>query len=243
MKIEAEKSYRTVTYAEAKSAHESGQRVEFKQGAHLGWTVVDQLFCSINEAFANDTGIEFRIVEPDPYAELKTAHAAGKVIQALDRGGYWYDLVHIDWCMYQPANLRVKPDPKPELTIEAGKEYRRVNGSANKLRCLCTDAPGQSPYIFINQYGQISRYNSFDVAGLIEWTDTPAPYDNWDKVPAWANWQAMTLDGLWHWHSEKPEISTVGWHALSYSGLIPKNFEPTNYTGEWQNSLQERPIE
>lgn len=162
---------------------------------------------------------------------------------------------------YEFRVLDPKPDPKPdepdpykrvfgisstpaELAIEPGKEYRRVNGSNCRLKCLCTDAPGLSPFIFINQHGQISRYNQFDVQGLIPWTDTPAPYDNWDNgsVPSWAMWQFRNSEGVWYFAKEEPPRSRQSFQLVGLGyGELPPEYAPTNSTGTWQTSLQQRP--
>lgn len=70
-----------------------------------------------------DDGYEIRIKpQPDPYAELKAALAAGKVIQVqwtMDIGtDRWYD-VDPDWTM-PIKQYRIKPEPK-EQTIQRFK--------------------------------------------------------------------------------------------------------------------------
>jgi hypothetical protein len=46
--------------------------------------------------------------KPDPYAELKAAYAAKKIIQLLDKG-YWYDL-HKPSFSFSVDSYRIKPD-------------------------------------------------------------------------------------------------------------------------------------
>lgn len=63
-------------------------------------------------------------VEADPYAELKAAHAAGKVIQCkLDvADDFWEDIKDPQWGA-KPHEYRIKPEPK---TFEAhGKTWTR----------------------------------------------------------------------------------------------------------------------
>jgi len=52
-------------------------------------------------------------IKPDPYAELKAAHAAGKVIQE-DFFGAWHDVTDRDpnWSL-APWLLRIKPETPP----------------------------------------------------------------------------------------------------------------------------------
>ena len=49
--------------------------------------------------------------KPDPYAELKKAHAEGKVIQGCIRG-HWIDCPHPTW-KYPLDTYRIKPDDSP----------------------------------------------------------------------------------------------------------------------------------
>jgi hypothetical protein len=61
---------------------------------------------------------------PDPYAELKAAHAAGKVIQTKDEEG-WFDDANPKWLKH--GNYRIKPDfqlPPPP----PGKQWHREDG-------------------------------------------------------------------------------------------------------------------
>lgn len=66
------------------------------------------------------------VEEPDPYAELKAAHAAGKVVQVIDCGR-WLDLPTPNWC--EPVGrYRIKPtesapadEPKTK-TVPLGPE-------------------------------------------------------------------------------------------------------------------------
>lgn len=55
-------------------------------------------------------------VKPDPYAELKAAHAAGKKIEVQMPNGEWFDYNpdKPQWNL-QPGCYRIKPDPYAEL--------------------------------------------------------------------------------------------------------------------------------
>ena len=63
-------------------------------------------FCGDDKAF-------YRIQPCDPYAGLKAAHDAGKVIQQYSgKTGIWWDLTSsIIWCD-MPKNYRIKPESK-----------------------------------------------------------------------------------------------------------------------------------
>ena len=55
--------------------------------------------------------------QPDPYAELKKAHAGGKVIQALGTNG-WYDTDPV-WSKH--GSYRIKPDEIPWIEWHGGE--------------------------------------------------------------------------------------------------------------------------
>jgi hypothetical protein len=58
--------------------------------------------------------------QPDPYAELKKAHAEGKLIQGCIRG-HWIDCPHPSW-KYPLYTYRIKPDDGPPWTEWPGGE-------------------------------------------------------------------------------------------------------------------------
>ena len=51
--------------------------------------------------------------KPDPYAELKAAHAAGKVIQATNNEGDWTDIDYPPLWNLTVGHYRIKPDAPP----------------------------------------------------------------------------------------------------------------------------------
>jgi hypothetical protein len=70
---------------------------------------------------------------PDPYAELKAAHAAGKTIQRYEDGGMWTDSIVKDrkqdpfGFVFSPESYRIKPEPRkvplgPD-DVKAGDEF------------------------------------------------------------------------------------------------------------------------
>lgn len=76
--------------------------------------------------------------QPDPYAELKKAHAEGKVLQGYIRG-HWIDCPHPTW-KYPLDTYRIKPDEIPWIEWRGGAcplkdeevgewEYRLRDGS------------------------------------------------------------------------------------------------------------------
>lgn len=68
------------------------------------------------------------------------------------------------------------------------------------------------------------------------------PVVNWDAMPAWANWVAMSIDFEWYWFDLKPEKRGVMWHSASMGGLIPI-FHAPKYAGTkpWHELIIERP--
>ena len=68
------------------------------------------------------------------------------------------------------------------------------------------------------------------------------PIVNWDAMPAWANWVAMSIDFEWYWFDLKPENRGVMWHSASMGGLIPAEHAP-KYAGTkpWYELIIERP--
>jgi hypothetical protein len=69
--------------------------------------------------------------KPDPYAELKSAHAAGKAIEAQMPNGEWFDYnpANPQWNL-QPECYRIKPEP-PAFQLPPpppGMRWHRENG-------------------------------------------------------------------------------------------------------------------
>jgi len=96
-----------------KDALANGERVEWKGRLFSQWHE-----CSNTCKWL--PGFEYRIV--DPYAELKAADAAGKVIQFLGVDGKWTDGNDgKPWLwMCDPSDYRIKPEPElySGLTLE-----------------------------------------------------------------------------------------------------------------------------
>jgi hypothetical protein len=239
-----------LTYEQAKQAHESGKQIEFLSGDGDWQRCVPADFSGKAPSWV----LKYKFRLADPYAELKAAHAAGKQIQHLYDNGKWADIPgEIGW-NYPPDRYRVKPDAP---TFEAGKKYRTRDG---KKACVYTangldemfpvvgalEVSSGTPRQWRENgaYHNGGGYSPLDL--IAPWTDEPQPYDNWDKVPAWANWQAIDDCGFWRWFEQEPEkitpthyFSVTGRMGGISSGTYPA---PTNYTGTWEQSLQERPI-
>jgi hypothetical protein len=59
--------------------------------------------------------------ESDPYAELKAAHAAGKVIQAMCLKGEWKDMHYSPLWNLSLSKYRIKPDEIPWIEWHGGE--------------------------------------------------------------------------------------------------------------------------
>lgn len=76
--------------------------------------------------------------KPDPYAELKKAHAGGKVIQGLTFDGGWVDVqVQQAWSS-APETYRIKPEP----VVVTEKQFvgGLKNAPVREVMCTWTDA-------------------------------------------------------------------------------------------------------
>jgi hypothetical protein len=239
-----------ITYEQAKQADARGEKVEYRIPGRVCYLTDGFRKCTsdVTPEFIHSLrdDAEFRLA--DPYAELKAAHAAGKVIQVKQTDGaieIWTDFYPQYESRFEsrPADCyRVKPDAP---TLEAGKE------PVSEWELFTAE--------FFKREGFTPSRRDARINDLFWWfkagaffqgdariTDEPQPYDNWDKVPAWANWQAIDDCGFWRWFEQEPEkitpthyFSVTGRMGGISSGTYPA---PTNYTGTWEQSLQERPI-
>lgn len=80
-----------------------------------------------------------------PYAELKVAHAAGKVIQIESEPGLWTDIPKPTWA-YPALCYRIKPDPQPWSSPDDVpgpvcwiRKCGDSSGLAWLLVCVCTN--------------------------------------------------------------------------------------------------------
>jgi hypothetical protein len=231
-------NYENLTYEQSVEAEKRGEEVQWRGIEEPAFysTHWRRFKCGVS----NVPPVEFRRAIPDPYAELKAAHAAGKVIEVRSWGGS-------DWCDITdpardhpegPSGYRIKPD---ELKIEAGKldiaiaalkDIARPHDCGCHPICRCFD-DGESVRIVLNE---IRSFASDALAKI-----APTPYDNWDKVPAWAQWQAKQYDGTWLHGDMLPNRGDNGWFSQGWESNIPSGFTPTNFSGDWKDSLQKRP--
>ena len=133
------------------------------------------------------------------------------------------------------------------MKLEKGKFYRSRDG--RKWEVLTTERKNEFyPVIAMSSDGK--GYNSFSKDGklviasnedcdlIAEWTE-PVIIP-WDDYPKWCNWVAMDRDGNWCLFEHKPTNDHSCWWHEDYLN-IPPEYHPKNFTGDWTESLFERP--
>ena len=134
------------------------------------------------------------------------------------------------------------------MKIEKGKFYKSRNGQ--KWEVLTTDRK-KDDYTVIAM-DEDGFYHSFTLNGasfissnydlIAEWTE-PVEIP-WSDYPKWCKWVAMDKDGRWWGYIKKTEITDMEsdcWVGDSDAFRIPKDYTPRNFTGDWTESLFERP--
>jgi hypothetical protein len=132
------------------------------------------------------------------------------------------------------------------MKIEKGKYYRTRGGK--KVEVLTTERRSKSPIIIMDENGEIEALHqngmyldckSETILDLIaEWTE---PIEiPWSDYPTWCKWVAMDKDGRWFGYSDKPTQSCAIWSGDAVVKIHP-DYTPRNFTGDWTESLFERP--
>lgn len=170
----------------------------------------------------------------DPYAELKAAHAAGKVIQWRMPKGNWVDLVCANWTAL-PEQYRIKPDPYAELKAAhaAGKVIQHNNLSVSCDPCWKDQ---ENP----NWESPVWRYRiKPEPDGWIPHTPgDEMPCDGAEKV------QVKFRDGcvqlmpisanLWQWNNENNIDDIIAWRPVNAAA-------PEESSATCKNSLKTDP--
>jgi hypothetical protein len=162
-----------LTYEQAKQAVERGEKVECRFTDCYSGQPHDWKPFSCEALCVDTSAFEFRLA--DPYAELKAAHAAGKVIQEnviQENVGGWIDLDNPKWdraaCYY-----RVKPDT-PSF---APGYYRMRNGKKMRIYKVYPDRIDGAMLIKDQWYYNVWQTNGTHcVEGfhiIAPWTDEP----------------------------------------------------------------------
>ena len=72
------------------------------------------------------------------------------------------------------------------------------------------------------------------------WVDKPDCSKLWSMLPPWIHWLVVDLDGAWYCFTDKPRVLANFWHNTGPKILIPPEYAPS-FTGDWKDSLCERP--
>jgi hypothetical protein len=132
------------------------------------------------------------------------------------------------------------------MIIEKGKLYRTRGGY--KVEVLTTDRNECRPVVVMFEDGNIevlyqngSRWNDKSESELdliAEWTE-PVEIP-WSDYPTWCKWVAMDENGKWYGFTSKPFKTNIFWVGDD-ACYIPEDYTPHNFTGDWTESLFERP--
>lgn len=123
-----------------------------------------------------------------------------------------------------------------------GPGWYWVEGTDQPLFLTCT-AGRLTTMMYVENIGvresTTSRGKPFKILAHIP-RPAQRPIVDWSVMPAWAKWVCVNEDGYWYWSAGKPELTPDGWMSEWQEGAIPEQFAP-KYTGDWRNSLVERP--
>ena len=136
------------------------------------------------------------------------------------------------------------------MKIEKGKFYRTRCG--DKVEVLKIDADGRFPVIgcignktpdcFTDDgrwYDNDENDENDDNDLIAEWTE-PVEIP-WSDYPTWCKWVAMDDDGEWYCYDSKPKVALSTWINEDFVNNIHPDYTPRNFTGDWTESLFERP--
>lgn len=139
-----------------------------------------------------------------------------------------------------------------ELKIEAGKSYKTRDG--RKVGIYRTDAnhPEHSIHGYIIEQdgveysvvwrsdGRLFSTNDEPYDLISEWEE-PLDFD-WGVLPPWHNaYIAKSKSGVWYAYSNEPTLGPCCFHAYGSAISIPKEYQPKNFKGNWEDSLFKNP--
>ena len=133
------------------------------------------------------------------------------------------------------------------MKIEKGKFYRTRGGE--KVEVLTTERNNDRCVVALHSDGDLSYlhqngmyYNDKSILSLdliAEWTE-PVEIP-WSDYPTWCKSVAMDEDGEWYCYDSKPRAEISTWINEDFVNAIHPNYTPRNFTGDWTESLFERP--
>lgn len=134
-----------------------------------------------------------------------------------------------------------------EFKIEAGKYYRMRNGV--RVCVAATNKPGSHNVLGWSDDGHIGawlpsgKFSADTNTGsdiISEWVEPERI--PWEHLPKWCRWWAKDANGRECGYEVRPECTTNVWFREQDSGIVYlPNALFSNYTGDWRNSLRERP--
>lgn len=138
------------------------------------------------------------------------------------------------------------------LNIQPGKFYRTRGGRKYEnlkkdvlmpslnigMVGLIYDSDGSASIATHFHDGTYHRGIETDRDLIAEWSERPEI--DWSKMPAWAAAYSVGAAGVWLWFENKPIRSEFGWEAVGRYGSIPSKYAPTDWSGDWRDSLVNR---
>lgn len=121
---------------------------------------------------------------------------------------------------------------------EPGKRFANAMHDGSVTECYANDSGAFT--LISNSNHNLNEHHTWPNLG---WFPCPEPVTfDWSCLPAWLNWIAIDDDDEWYAYPGMPSQSK----RLSYWDgdkdlLIPEDYAPKGYTGDWKDSLMQRP--
>jgi len=135
------------------------------------------------------------------------------------------------------------------MKLEKGKFYRSRDG--RKWEVLTMERSSKDYPVIVmrvghSDFGALTSKGKCIIGGceyksdlIAEWTE-PVEIP-WSDYPTWCKWVAMDADGEWCCYDSKPNASLSTWINEDFVNIIHPDYCPRNFTGDWTESLFERP--
>ena len=136
------------------------------------------------------------------------------------------------------------------MNIQLGKQYKTRIG--HKVTIYRTDAKGSYSVHGCSHYENEDTVMSWTSTGkflracdihlqdiISEWSE-PVTFD-WRQVPLCCQYVAMDQSGEWFAYKDEPRVIFSVWNFDRYHIRIHPDHYPKNFTGDWKDSLMQRP--
>ena len=123
-------------------------------------------------------------------------------------------------------------------TIEVGKFYKFNDGWKAEVFAI-RDGRVLAAYKLPHGKWDANGFPLNETKDWSPWIDEPAI--PWDSVPPWLTWWAVDLDGEQFYYESKPIQHQSDWSGKVGSCLIVPKAHRIPYTGNWNESLRQRP--